>query len=220
MNNSRFIKIPNEYQDAKCRTRIDGQAMQILSVIERLTFGWNKKEAIISLKTFRKMTGLDDSHIIRSRKKLFKMGLITSSNPIRGRGTTLQGNRGSVNHRIQMDYTKWKSLPYRATTLQGNESTTLQGNKSLPYRATATPNSKYINVKDNSINTVKPKNETSDYEKAREVKIKTLHKKYKNQFEKAKKAKNPDFLDSINNKIKEELAEFSHKYHLKKERQK
>jgi len=50
------------------------------------------------------------------------------------------------------------------------------------------------------------------YAKARLIKFNELEKKYQPEFEKAQKAQNVDWLDKINNKIKEELAEFSQKY--------
>ena len=214
--------ILNEYQEAKCRIRIPGQAVQVLSVIERLTFGWNKKEATISLRTFRKMTGIDDSNILRSRDKLLKMGLIINSNPTRGEATSENASKKLVNYRIQMDYTKWK--PLAKTLVRENASKSTSENASKPLARTQVKSGGLLNTpyKDISINTAKTKKEKnkSGYEKAREVKIKTLHKKYEPEFEKAKKTKNSDWLDSINNKIKEELAKFSHKYHLRKRRKK
>ena len=136
---SKYFKIPNEYQDAKCRLRIPGQAVQVLAVIERYTFGWNKKDSTISFRTFRKMTGMDDSHIIRSRSRLLKIGVIT---------TTQQGKKNLVRYRIQTDYTKWKPLPYRVTTQQGKKTTTQQGKKPLPNKETPTPVNKDIPIKD------------------------------------------------------------------------
>ena len=202
--------ISNEYQEAKCRIRIPGQATQVLNVIERLTLGWNKKEATISLKTFRKMTGIDDSNILRSRNKLLKMGVIYTSE---------NASKQLVNYRIEKDYTQWK--PLARTQVGENASKTTSENASKPLARTQVNNGGLLNTsyKDISINTVKPQNnEISNYEKAREIKIKTLHKKYEPEFEKAKRTKNLDWLDSINNKIKEDVAEFSHKYHLRKGR--
>ncbi len=112
--------IPNEYQDAKCRIRIPGQAAQVLAVIERFTFGWKKNDAIISFRTFRKMTGLDDSHIARSRNKLLNMGIIT---------TTFKGNKRLVRYRIVKDYTKYKPLPLKDTTYKGNKSLPIKASK-------------------------------------------------------------------------------------------
>jgi len=203
--------MPNEYQDAKCRIRISGQARQVLDVIERYTLGWRKREASISYMTFRKMTGLDDRNILRARKKLVKMGIIDPVKNVRLRNTS---------YRIEMDYTKWKTLSKMSPTKNVRLDPVKNVRKTLSKKTVAQQGLiKDINIKDISIKTGKPKNnEISNYEKAREVKIEKLHKKYKPEFEKAKRAKNLDWLDSINNKIKKDLAEFSHKYHLRKRR--
>jgi len=54
-----------------------------------------------------------------------------------------------------------------------------------------------------------------DYAKARTVKMKQLQKKYQSEIDKATKAHASDWLDEIDNKIKEEIAEFSREYHNK-----
>ncbi len=136
MENDKFFKIPNEYQDAKSRIRIPGQAGQVLNVIERYTFGWNKKESKISFKTFRQITGMDNSHIIRSRKKLIEMRLITS---------TQKGTGQSIYYRIQTDYTKWKPVPKKALKKEipkpvpkkAPKASTQKGTKPVPKKALA-----------------------------------------------------------------------------------
>jgi len=102
-----FFKVPNEYKDALCRTRIPGQARQILDVIERMTIGWRRRQAKISLKTFRKMTGLRDKHIIKGRRLLQKMRIIS---------TPHKGSRKELYYRILTDYSNWKPLPKKVTT--------------------------------------------------------------------------------------------------------
>jgi len=213
--------ISNEYQDAKCRIRIPGQAGQVLSVIERLTFGWNKKEANISYKTFRKMTGLNDWDIWRAKNNLIKMRIIShlKTDPLKKAG------RNDASYRIQMDYTLW-ILPAKIRELKKAGKPPLKKAGKPPLKKAGSSPEAILNtsLKDNYINTAKPQKSALEllkenkYEKAREIKIKTLHKKYKPEFEKAKRTKNLDWLDSINNKIKEGLAEFSHKYHLRKGR--
>ena len=100
-----YFKMPNNYKDELCNIRISGEARQILDVIERLSMGWNQREAIISYRTFRKMTGLDNYHISRARAKLSKMRIIIVAK---------LGNKGELIYRIEMDYTKWRSLPKKA----------------------------------------------------------------------------------------------------------
>ena len=54
-----------------------------------------------------------------------------------------------------------------------------------------------------------------DYAKARTIKMKELQEKYQTEIDKAMKAHASDWLDEIDNKIKEEIAEFSREYHNK-----
>lgn len=63
--------------------------------------------------------------------------------------------------------------------------------------------------------TRKPTEREITYEKTREIELNRIKKKYKGEIEKAKKAKNVDKLEEIQNAIKIELAEFSQKYHEK-----
>ena len=60
-----------------------------------------------------------------------------------------------------------------------------------------------------------PSKKEDDYKKARAIKMKEIEKKYQPEIDKAMKAKSSDWLDEIDNKIKEEIAEFSRKYHNK-----
>lgn len=124
-----YTAIANEIMEALASIRIPGEARQVLDVILRKTYGWNKKEDKISLSQFRKITSLKDHHIIRSRKKLISMNLIT----------TKKGNRGSVIYGFQKDYTKWRPLPKRT-------STTKKGNRHYLKRESAL--SKKVDTKD------------------------------------------------------------------------
>jgi len=51
-----------------------------------------------------------------------------------------------------------------------------------------------------------------DYEKARLVKIKELLKECQPEYERAKKAQDAGWLDRINGKVKDKIAEFSQTY--------
>ncbi len=58
-----------------------------------------------------------------------------------------------------------------------------------------------------------PSKKEDDYAKARVIKMKELQKKYQSERDNAWKTKKLDWLDDIDNKINEEIAEFSRKYH-------
>lgn len=136
-----YFKVPNKYKDALCQIRIPGQAGQVLDVIERFTWGWNKKEADISFKTFRERTGMDNRHIVRARNRLIQMNIITVAK---------KGNKKRAYYRIQTDYTKWKPLPKKARGKPSSKKATKpvakKDDKSLPKKAT--PSIKDIHIKD------------------------------------------------------------------------
>lgn len=60
-----------------------------------------------------------------------------------------------------------------------------------------------------------PSRKEDDYDKTRAIKMKEIEKKYQPEIDKAMKAHASDWLDEIDNKIKEEIAEFSREYHKK-----
>jgi len=59
-----------------------------------------------------------------------------------------------------------------------------------------------------------PSRKEDDYDKARAVKMKELQDKYQPEIDKAMKAHATDWLDKIDNKLKEEIAEFSQSYYF------
>jgi len=67
-----YLKIVNELADAFCRFRLPGEAWQVAWVIIRLTYGFNRKEASISISDFEKQTGLKRASVVRAQKVLEK----------------------------------------------------------------------------------------------------------------------------------------------------
>ena len=92
----KFTKISNELLEALCRTRIPGEARQMLDVILRLTYGFKKKKAQISLTTFSRMTGMIVTNCVRSLKKLQDMNIIIANKSAR-----------ITEYEIQKNYEKW-----------------------------------------------------------------------------------------------------------------
>lgn len=72
-----YTPIANEIMDALCRTRISGEERQVLDVIFRKTYGWNKKNDRISLSQFAELTGLPKRSIIRGINKLQDKNIIS-----------------------------------------------------------------------------------------------------------------------------------------------
>jgi len=78
---------------------------------------------------------------------------------------------------------------------------------------------KYLKEGDKSrkvgVSTHAPSKKEDDYDKARAIKMKQLQGKYQPEIDKAMKVHATDWLDEIDNKIKEEMAEFSREYQSK-----
>jgi len=87
------IDIANEIADALAKTELSSYESRILWVIWRQTYGWHKKEDVISLDQFRERTGIKDkAHIVRTLTKLQLRQIIARS-----------GKRCS----FQKDYDRW-----------------------------------------------------------------------------------------------------------------
>lgn len=99
-----YTKIANEIQEAFCGIRISGEARQILDVIIRKTYGYNKKEDKISISQFCELTKMRDVDICRGIKKLINMNLITKK-------LNIIANIYSINK----DFDKWKPLAKKLT---------------------------------------------------------------------------------------------------------
>ena len=100
-----YTKIATEIFEALSRIRIPGEARQILDTIIRKTWGWNKKEDIISLSQFQEYTGLNKMHVYRAINKLIEMNLIIK-----------KGNGKQSAYMFNKYYDTWKSLPKKDKT--------------------------------------------------------------------------------------------------------
>ena len=94
-----FTEIPNDYLEAKARTKISAIGNQVLDVIERKTFGWHKEHDGISRRQFKEITRIESNgNILYGIKQLGWQHIITFK--------TKQGVR--TVYKIQKDYTKWR----------------------------------------------------------------------------------------------------------------
>lgn len=139
------IKLANDFFRALCKTRIPGQARQVLDFIISKTWGWNKKEDMIPLSQFVVGTGLQKYDVIDARNKLVGMNIIIVAQ---------KGNEETLTYSIQKDFDKWNPLPKRAMTHnrcpKGQQPVAQKGNASLPK----TPPSKDTTSKDTIQKTV------------------------------------------------------------------
>jgi len=71
-----YLRIANEIVDKLCSYRLSGEEWMVLLTILRKTYGFQKKEDVISLSQFFKATGLAKPSICRAINKLVKKKVI------------------------------------------------------------------------------------------------------------------------------------------------
>lgn len=108
-----YTAIANEIMEALARIRIPGEARQMLDVVIRKTYGFNKTKDQISTTQFMQTTGLKRFTIARARKRLLLANLITVSK---------NANSQILSYSFQKDYNKWKVVAKKLT-----------GSKNAPY---------------------------------------------------------------------------------------
>ena len=96
-----YVKIANELQEAFCRTRIPGEERQVLDVIIRKTYGWNKCEDAISLSQFVSMTGINKPCVIRAIRGLLSKKIIQ---------VIKKDNEPVKLYKFNKDYHQWQPL--------------------------------------------------------------------------------------------------------------
>ena len=99
-----FVPIANELYEALCRTRINGEARQVLDVIIRKTYGFQKKSDCIALSQFVLYTGLPKPTVCKALNHLKEMNLITQ-----------KANGIANEYSIIKDYSLWNPLPKKIT---------------------------------------------------------------------------------------------------------
>jgi phage replication O-like protein O len=117
------VDIANDIAEALARIRLPGQCVQVLWVILRKTYGWQKKNDWISLSQFSQMTGMKKPHVIRALRKLIEMRIVIK-----------KGNGATVSYGVQKDYHRWKALPKKITLPKKVISITQKDNLALPKK--------------------------------------------------------------------------------------
>lgn len=120
-----YVALANVIVEKLCKYRLSGQEWQILWVILRKTYGWNKKMDRIALSQFSKMTGIDRSKCHGILKGLINKNIIIKD-------VTQKVNSKSISYGIRKDFDKWKVLPKRST----GKDVTQKVNKVFPKRST------------------------------------------------------------------------------------
>jgi len=122
--------IANEIVDHFSKIRISGEAMQVLWVILRKTYGWQKKIDNISLTQFVEFTNLKKPTICKALKKLTTMNIVTKKD----NAITQKGNSKTTSYSFQKNYDKWKPLPKKVTLPKKIISVTKKDNLALPKK--------------------------------------------------------------------------------------
>lgn len=120
-----YTKIANEILNALCKIRIAGEARQMLDVIIRKTWGYNKKADRISTSQFMELTNLPHYSIWKARKKLLQLNMIT---------ITKKGDSQVLIYSIQKDYNKWKLSPKKVLSPKRQSTITKKGEGLSPKR--------------------------------------------------------------------------------------
>jgi len=163
-----FTRISNELLDQLCTIRIPGEAMQILLVIFRKTYGYNKKEDKISLSRFSELTNLATSNCSRAIKKLERMNLIS-----------VNRDQYISIYSIQKDYDKWqilsKTIVPQDTIQNDREDTiTLESDTIQKDSKTTIQNDRYKRKKENK----QKKRKKEEIKNFPSLKIKELFSKH------------------------------------------
>lgn len=106
-----YTKIANELMQALARIRIPGETRQIVDTIFRKTYGFNKKEDIISLSQFCLATGMKKPTCSRAIKTALSMNIIIKKD-----------NGGIHFYSINKDFDTWKPLSKKITHIINNDN--------------------------------------------------------------------------------------------------
>jgi len=133
-----YCKIANELMGALGRIRIPGEANQILNVIIRQTYGWNKKKDQISLSQFVEKTGIKKPNVRRAIKTLQGMNLIIVGRIALSKkimSVIEKDNADIPSYGINKDYETWKPLSKKITVIEKDNRSL---SKKIPTKDTIT----------------------------------------------------------------------------------
>ncbi len=120
-----YTRIANELLEAMCSVRISGNELRIFLYIIRMTYGYSRKSAEISLSDIARAVKMSSENVSKMLKKLIKAGLVDYK-PNRGiRPRILE---------VQKDYEKWhtdngKNEQQSETTIAENEQSKYSENE-------------------------------------------------------------------------------------------
>ena len=104
-----YTKIANETMEALAKHRIPGEQRQVLDVILRKTYGFNKKEDSISNSQFVNYTGLKKGNVSRALKFLVEKNIVIKSD-----------NKRIPTYRFNKYYKTWKVLSKKQPVIKSD----------------------------------------------------------------------------------------------------
>ena len=123
-----YLKISTELFEALAGARLPGESRQVLDVIIRKTYGYNKKSDDISTSQFMQATGLNRLAIRRATKRLRVSKMILGIK---------NDTTGIISYSIQKDYDKWlgvsKMIPGIKNVSRGYQKRYKRGIKNEPH---------------------------------------------------------------------------------------
>jgi len=122
-----YTKIANEIMDAFAKNRIPGEQRQILDVIIRKTYGFNKKEDSISNSQFVELTGLKKGNVTRAIKTLIEKGIVIKSD----NAVIKSDNKYIPIYRFNKNYKEWKLLSKKQPVIKKATGVIKSDNKLL-----------------------------------------------------------------------------------------
>ncbi len=116
-----YTKIANEILDHLAKLRINGEAMQVLWVVFRKTYGFNKKEDAIALSQFVESTGMRKPDVCRALNKLESIGVISK-----------KANAVANKYVFIKNYDLWKPLAKKRTLAKKRMAVSNKANNRSP----------------------------------------------------------------------------------------
>src|SRR3990167_1385632 len=144
-----YLKIANPIISALQKIRISGEEWQILLVVLRQTYGYNKKEDAISLGQFSKYTGIKRPNIARAIKKLLSKKILET--------VIIIDNSYITTYRFNKDFEQWRPVVKKDTTVVNNDNTLLSKKITVGVVNNDTHKRQYIkdnNTKDKRLTTM------------------------------------------------------------------
>jgi len=115
-----YVKIANEIMEALAKYRLPGEQRQILDVILRKTYGYCKKEDMISNSQFVKYSGMLKGNVCRAVKGLIDKNIVIKND-----------NKNIPSYRFNKNYETWKVLSKKQPVIKKATGVIKKDNKEL-----------------------------------------------------------------------------------------